>query len=172
MNKTTKNIKMKTQKVFPYFTKLPLELRRMIWKEFLKDESNSRSILMHHGAPCVRPKIQLISPLLSVTVEGRAAALKFYDTKLAVYHIYRRIYTISYIPKGHLYINMDEVHCKTMFDGDEPILRLYPRSMHFLELFPEKAPNTRYLGSLTKRLPEEPLQIEELLDSEVDDDSE
>ncbi|KAK7962654.1 uncharacterized protein PG986_003479 [Apiospora aurea] len=155
MNKTTKNIKMKTQK-----------------KKFLKDESNSRPILMHHGAPCVRPKIQLISPLLSVTVEGRAAALEFYNTKLAVYHIYRWMYTISYIPKGHLYIDMDEVHYKTMLDGDEPILRLCPRSMHFLELFPENAPNTRYLGSLTEKLPEEPLQIAELLNSEVKDNSE
>lgn len=112
--KSTKNAKDENTEVFTSFAKLPPEIRTMVWNEFLLDESQGRQISAHQSEPCLSPKIELISPLLKLNQESRATALKFYNTKLTVYNIYHLIETtyffpkISFIPKGHLYINTKE----------------------------------------------------------------
>ncbi|OTA53858.1 hypothetical protein K449DRAFT_204939 [Hypoxylon sp. EC38] len=71
--------------VFPSFTNLPPELRRMIWTYALHHEARFRLVLL-----CNRQVLALkylSSPFLSVNFESRRIALKFYRVKLDVHHI-------------------------------------------------------------------------------------
>lgn len=67
------------------FSELPPELRLAIWEHALQDEASSRLVLLHETSHRVLPFRYLASPLLSVNMEARRVALKFYDIKLPVW---------------------------------------------------------------------------------------
>ncbi|KAI0160773.1 hypothetical protein GGR57DRAFT_519662 [Xylariaceae sp. FL1272] len=70
-------------------TKLPTELRLLVWEWALVNEtsndSSNRLIILRDTR--VIPTKNLISPLLSTSRDSRYCALKFYDTKLTIYKI-------------------------------------------------------------------------------------
>ncbi|KAK8043629.1 hypothetical protein PG993_006059 [Apiospora rasikravindrae] len=165
IEKTTK----KAKKVFTYFPKLPPEIRAMVWQQFLQREIDYRLILMHDTESCLLPRNYLISPLLSVNVEGRAEALKLYSTKLTVYDMYFKeicpITTkgyLSFSPKGHLYINLDKDILERMFNGGDNALHFRPRRWHFQEKFAVNDRNAHYLGSLAEKLTDEYMPADQL----------
>ncbi|RYP41721.1 hypothetical protein DL769_011526 [Monosporascus sp. CRB-8-3] len=85
---------------FHHFTDLPVELRRMIWAEFLAYESERRRLVLVDSSRCIRPKLELCSPLLSVNAESRAFARgRYYTVALLVREASSRR------SKGTLYVN-------------------------------------------------------------------
>ncbi|KAI1261052.1 hypothetical protein F5Y18DRAFT_403201 [Xylariaceae sp. FL1019] len=67
------------------FRSLPTELRLEIWKHALTEEILSRLVISYDTR--IIPLRNLISPLLSVSTESRACALRQYDTKVEVYKV-------------------------------------------------------------------------------------
>ncbi|KAI1264782.1 hypothetical protein F5Y18DRAFT_388393 [Xylariaceae sp. FL1019] len=71
---------------FPLFSKLPVELRLLIWEFALHREAEGRVVVLQDNR--VLPFKSLISPLLKLNVECREFALKrFYTLKLDVYAV-------------------------------------------------------------------------------------
>lgn len=98
------------------FSQLPTELRLLIWKQALRNESSSRLVLLHRTSRRVLPFRYLASPLLSVNMEARSVALKFYDVQLKVrpalpaspdtLRSMRKVY-LDYWRKHPLYVSME-----------------------------------------------------------------
>ncbi|KAK6859794.1 hypothetical protein PG995_003430 [Apiospora arundinis] len=159
------------EQVFAYFSKLPPEIRVMVWQTFLESESKYRRILVNINAEHLLPETQLISPLLNVTTESRATALKFYNMKLVVFDTYLKgtfpIPTepekFSFFPKGHFYVNaMKDNFCRSdygMIDGTQELLL---EERHFRRTFTKDAPDVTYVGPLTERVPDEYLPLQGL----------
>ncbi|KAK7984185.1 hypothetical protein PG990_012903 [Apiospora arundinis] len=171
MEKTIKAVKTAEQ-VFAYFSKLPPEIRAMVWYEFLENESKSRYIAAHSEVPHLLPEIHLVSPLLNVTAESRAVALNFYNTKLIVFDVYLKWDntcggidddTFSFFPKGHLYVNMLKDHFSSDWATRAATMNLHPADLHFMSRFTERdAPEVHPLGPLTEKVPDEYLPLVEL----------
>ncbi|KAK8122002.1 hypothetical protein PG984_010672 [Apiospora sp. TS-2023a] len=135
----------------------------MVWKEFLLGESKNRIVSIHRSEPYLLPDTNLISPLLSVSQESRAAALKYYNTKLTVYvFIHESCCRYPSFPKGLLYVNMEKDHFKRIvIYGGIRILDISSEYLHFHNDFARHSPRCRF-GALTESLPDTHLPLNKL----------
>ncbi|KAK8062879.1 hypothetical protein PG997_014976 [Apiospora hydei] len=69
---------------FPQFSRLAPELRMMIWKEALKNETQDRIALVHRDSLRIVPSKSLVSPLMAVNQESREVALTYFDVRLDI----------------------------------------------------------------------------------------
>lgn len=67
---------------FDLFPELPPELRALIWKFSLHQEARSRIVPIHRRR--ILPGMYLCSPILSVNVESRYSAQRFYNARVSV----------------------------------------------------------------------------------------
>jgi hypothetical protein len=72
---------------FTIFSKLPIELRLMIWMECLRQEAETRLVILHNLHLRVIPFKKLQSPFFLTSKESRVCATKFSDVKLDIYRI-------------------------------------------------------------------------------------
>jgi hypothetical protein len=70
---------------FPWFAKLPPEIRQQVWDAALIRESSTRLVLVWKKDFSIHPTRHLVSPFLSVNCESRARALDFYDVQLTIW---------------------------------------------------------------------------------------
>lgn len=92
---------------FPKFAKLPPELRHRVWDEALREEIESRLLLVHRTTMRVIPQKGTQSLDMNANREARYyARLKYYDVKLDVwsvdvdFHIRNEIYEFGSTPTG------------------------------------------------------------------------
>ncbi|ETS74175.1 hypothetical protein PFICI_14041 [Pestalotiopsis fici W106-1] len=76
-----------TLQSFSRFRLLTAELRVLVWKFALTNESDERLVIFDRYDMRIIPTPHLISPLLFVNWETRVLALKHYNTEVAVYHM-------------------------------------------------------------------------------------
>jgi len=159
ISKSTKE----AEKGFPCFPQLPPEIREMVWKELLLGESKNRIVSIHRSEPYLMADTSLISPLLSVSQESRAAALKYYNTKLTVYvFIHESCSRYPSFPKGHLYVNLEKDHFKRIvIYGGIHILDISSQYLHFHNDSASYSPKCR-LGALTESLRDKHLPLNKL----------
>ncbi|KAK8091667.1 hypothetical protein PG997_002028 [Apiospora hydei] len=73
---------------FTRFQDLAPELRRMIWRHALEEESSRRIVLVHRESLRISKWIpSLISPLMLTTRESRLCAKDFYNVRVDVYAV-------------------------------------------------------------------------------------
>ncbi|RYP03269.1 hypothetical protein DL764_005262 [Monosporascus ibericus] len=102
-----------TMETFHHFTDLPIELRRMIWAEFLAYERKRRRLVLIDWSRCVRPKLELCSPLLSANAESRAFARdRYYTVALVLREASsgRSKGTVYVDPEHDIFLLMEEFH--------------------------------------------------------------
>ncbi|KAK9776317.1 hypothetical protein SCAR479_06929 [Seiridium cardinale] len=92
---------------FRLFSRLPIELRLIIWGYALSKESTKRIVLYDSSRGGLMPSKQLVSPLLLVNKESRDAAQGFYNLRLDVHvSIWAVDNKVQYgDTKGLLYLN-------------------------------------------------------------------
>ncbi|KAK7964383.1 hypothetical protein PG996_007926 [Apiospora saccharicola] len=89
---------------FPYFSKLPLELRIEIWRYALLAESQDRVVLLHDTHVIPRPS--LINPLLAVDRTSRKEALRFYPVALKVVDLPKFVAPLYFKPTTSVLCSM------------------------------------------------------------------
>ncbi|KAK6837896.1 hypothetical protein PG987_006177 [Apiospora arundinis] len=70
---------------FVRFKHFPPEVRCMIWRHALEEESSSRIILIHSKFLRIMPCKLLTSPFLLTSQETRTCAKEFYDVQINIY---------------------------------------------------------------------------------------
>ncbi|KAK8022614.1 hypothetical protein PG993_013381 [Apiospora rasikravindrae] len=70
---------------FTRFKDLAPEIRRMIWRHALEEESSSRIILVHRPSLRIMPFKSLVSPIMLATHESRLCGKEFYNIYVDIY---------------------------------------------------------------------------------------
>ncbi|KAK7909152.1 hypothetical protein PG985_015030 [Apiospora marii] len=70
---------------FTLFSGFAPEIRRMIWRHALEEESSSRMVLVHESSLRIMPSKSLISSIMRASQESRDCAREFYNVQVDVY---------------------------------------------------------------------------------------
>ncbi|KAK8109096.1 hypothetical protein PG984_014897 [Apiospora sp. TS-2023a] len=70
---------------FALFSDFAPEIRRMIWRHALEEESSSRMVLVHHDSLRIIPSKSLRSSLMLASHESRLCTKEFYNVQVDVY---------------------------------------------------------------------------------------